>query len=438
MDRITHIVEFVRQRLSDVEFTKQNTRVPAEKSLNGTDEPVWDDLSLSSGYPGVSLAYVGGAAVDRRRLMQAHAYLATAATAVNEQARSGRATAAGMYMGSGALAFATLAAHQAGGGYAKALESLDNAVAREARRIAESISASPMISLADIDITRGLSGMGRYLLARYRTDDLRTVLSYFVELSKDREIDGVQVPGWWASGGPILGPAPDEFQSGHLNLGLAHGICGPLALLSLAHRAGITVEGHEAAIEYIVRTILDQALTDEWGMYWPNVVSLDDWRARADTDMTGKRARTRPSWCYGVAGISRSLQLAAHALGRAEWRAVAKKSLISLTAIPLDDLGFDDASFCHGWAGLLHIVRMCNQEYADERLEKYTHALARRVVELFDEDAPFAFRGSMLNVPMGVDSSGLLEGATGIALALELYAEGAPAGAGLDVCTLMG
>lgn len=39
------------------------------------------------------------------------------------------------------------------------------------------------------------------------------------------------------------------FAGGHADLGLAHDITGPLALLARAMRRGITVEGQAAAIE---------------------------------------------------------------------------------------------------------------------------------------------------------------------------------------------
>ena len=52
---------------------------------------------------------------------------------------------------------------------------------------------------------------------------------------------------WWSGTGPASTPDP-AWPTGHLNLGMAHGIAGILALLSAAMRVGIRVEGHTEAV----------------------------------------------------------------------------------------------------------------------------------------------------------------------------------------------
>jgi len=68
------------------------------------------------------------------------------------------------------------------------------------------------------------------------------------------------VPGWWSGNAPNDQLSP-QWPGGHGNLGLAHGIAGPLALLSTAMRRGITVTGQRNAAGRICAW-LDQWRTD--------------------------------------------------------------------------------------------------------------------------------------------------------------------------------
>src|SRR5205823_11942430 len=101
---------------------------------------------------------------------------------------------------------------------------------------------------------------------------LGEVLAYLVRLTEPLNVDGAVLPGWWTGNAPNDEPSPD-WPGGHGNLGIAHGIAGPLAFLSLAARCGIEVSGQTEAIERICAW-LDQwrtgAGTHAW---WPELVS---------------------------------------------------------------------------------------------------------------------------------------------------------------------
>lgn len=77
---------------------------------------------------------------------------------------------------------------------------------------------------------------------------------------------------------PPSGQPAHRFRGGHADLGMAHGISGPLALLALAMRQGITVDGHASAMHRICHWL------DAWpqeapaGPWWPERVSLGELR----------------------------------------------------------------------------------------------------------------------------------------------------------------
>ncbi|WP_318782514.1 lanthionine synthetase LanC family protein [Nonomuraea africana] len=96
-------------------------------------------------------------------------------------------------------------------------------------------------TLAEFDLIRGLTGLGALLLTRPGSPPplLHEVLTHLVTLAGLAEADSRGLPGWWSPDSPTH----EEIAGGHANNGVAHGIAGPLALLSLAAHRDILVEG---------------------------------------------------------------------------------------------------------------------------------------------------------------------------------------------------
>ncbi|GAA4635325.1 lanthionine synthetase C family protein [Actinoallomurus vinaceus] len=411
-ERARAVADRLLDRFADPDATVAACRIPADQSDDGRAWPLWEDLALSNGYPGVALALSGTVLRDKRQAAIAHRHLARAMAAVENAGES----CYGIYGGAGAVAFATLAAHRQTGGYVSALRGLDAYVRRLVRVTLPSATDGPARTNAEFEVVRGVSGAGRYLLARGDecAGELELVLSYLVSMAcGEVPHQGHKVPRWWT----LAAPRSDleaRLPGGHLNLGLSHGVAGPLALLSLAWEAGRVVEGHQEAIERIVGLLRDRRSEDEYGVYWPGFVSLHEWaEGRADPG-----TRPRPSWCYGVPGVSRAVQLAALALGRDDWHDLARASVLAFLASPRDRWNIDDTALCHGWSGLLHLLGLLNRHIDDERLTRARDEIVDVIVARFDEDLPFGLRFTA-----GADSPGFLEGSGGVALALDAYAE---------------
>lgn len=189
------------------------------------------------------------------------------------------------------------------------------------------------------------------------------------------------------------------FADGHANIGMAHGITGPLALLALAMRHGITVTGHTAALERIC------AWLDTWqqphpaGPWWPY------WITRAHTEGQAPAGPGRPSWCYGTPGVARAQQLAALALGDTDRARRAEHALLGCLADPNQRNRLDEPGLCHGLAGLLQTTwRMAHDSDAAD-LAAYLPALRS---ELLAQPPP--------------GSPEFLTGAAGVALTLHTCA----------------
>ncbi|MFD7906172.1 lanthionine synthetase C family protein [Kitasatospora sp. NPDC059747] len=409
--------------LQVLELLRSWERAATGTSVSGTfapgsiDERIWSPLSLANGFTGVSLLFSEYAAVDRSYLPVAHAYFEQAKRYVTKQDLNHP----GLYHGIGSLALAVNSAHRAVGGYRSALDSLDSAMRAGSGTILSGVTPGISSTFRTFDVISGLSGVGRYFLGRPSTENvesLRAILDYLVALTGTTWADGTELPRWWVQHHPRAFTPDPKPRDGHGNFGLAHGISGPLTLLAAAHQAGITVARQEEAIRSYSDTLLSWARRDEFGVFWPHIATFEEFTGG---NPVRHAHRGRPSWCYGEPGVSYALMLAGTTLGIEEYRAAARESVQGLLAAPLDDLGLSDSGICHGWAGLMHLLRKF-EGLGIPQLSDAVDSLAGRIISQFDPSHPFGFQFSVLDPKVKVNSPGFLDGAAGVALALHSYA----------------
>lgn len=65
----------ILDRLADPAATVAATRIPAQAADDGVAEPIWAELTLGSGSPGLALAFAGASRDAARQVPRAHAYL---------------------------------------------------------------------------------------------------------------------------------------------------------------------------------------------------------------------------------------------------------------------------------------------------------------------------------------------------------------------------
>ncbi|MEU9609500.1 lanthionine synthetase C family protein [Streptomyces sp. NPDC048057] len=328
---------------------------------------------------------------------------------------------ASLFFGAPAVAFAL---HTAAGGtdrYARALSTLDAAVATVTdRRLALAnarIDRSVRPRAAEFDVLYGLTGLGAYWLRRDpRGSRLPEVLAYLVRLTRPLPGHPDRLPGWWVGHGPTVSSSDGfAFTDGHANVGMAHGIAGPLSLLALAMRQGITVDGHAEAIGRICAWL--DAIRGEGalGFWWPRWLTLPEHRVGS----VAGSGSPPPSWCYGSSGLARAQQLAALAVGDAERQRMAEGVLVRAFTEPAHLAGVQDAGLCHGTAGLLQIARRAAQDAPPGAFA-----------------APIARLHSLLLEQEPARTEGFLGGPTGVALALATAPTAVPT-SDWDTCLLI-
>lgn len=360
--------------------------------------PDWNQ-SLARGAAGVALLHITRAHTGTTGWGTAHQWVA----AMIRSPVVADPNACGLFRGAPAVAFALrMANHSA---CAAALATLDgHIIALTQQRLnqaRERIERGHLPHLGEFDLVNGLTGIGVYLLHRRDGEGLlRKILSYLVRLIVEQVIvDGQRLPGWWTSHGPN-DRLSDLWPGGHGNLGLAHGISGPLALLAIAMKLGITVPGHIESIDRICSEL------DQWRCgtserpWWPGMISPAEW----ETQAVQQPGPQRPSWCYGTPGITRAQQLAALALGDRRRQHQAEATLAGCVTDEEQLAQLSDTGICHGWAGLVQTTRRATADAGPDS------ALAALLPDLYIR---FEQR---LHHQQQVTGAGLLEGAAGIAL----------------------
>ncbi|HEX7303789.1 lanthionine synthetase C family protein [Lentzea sp.] len=384
---------------------------PAGVSLGGGDWP-HHPMSLADGYCGLAVLFARLSDGTPELRKAAHGHLAAAA-------RAGRPHAEGLYDGLPSLGFAARSIARADGDYRGMLTRIDPHVLRLAENVlhaeeARLLTGAPGARMACYDVTSGLSGVGRYLLAcgAQARPVLEEVLGYLVRLTDPVRVRGHRVPGWWTPD-PSLLADPVAHPGGHFNLGMAHGVAGPLALLSLCHDQDVVVEGQAEAVHRIATWLLCRRGVDEHGPYWPALVPFGHEVAGTVDGLPPSRI----AWCYGAPGVARALQLAAAALDEPAWAEEAKSTLRAAFRRPREQWGIRDASLCHGSAGVLHTTALVLGRDADVLPELCDHLLAQRD------------RHTVVTVPP--DRPGFLDGTAGTLLALHDHLTDDPSPASL-------
>ncbi len=346
------------------------------------------------------------------------------AKAMTSQPITADPASANLYRGAPAVAYTLhTAGHRA---YARALTELNAEtvaiVAHRLRAAHRRMDKGLPPRLREYDLISGLTGLGAYLLHRDVDQALGAVLRYLVRLlTEPLAVNGHQVPGWWAATGPNGTPDTGEFAHGHANVGLAHGVAGPLALLALARRAGHTVTGQDDALAAGITHLTTWAQPLKGGgTGWPECLPLDAYQRGPEPDA----APTRASWCYGTPGIARALQLAALALNDDTARRLAEHTALQAATDPRHTGQITDTSLCHGWAGLLLTTERIAADAAQPDLHDALPALRDRLTtETQHHPAP--------------EHTGLLTGNAGVLLTLHTLTTTRPVDPEWKTCLLL-
>ncbi|MFH8466024.1 lanthionine synthetase C family protein [Streptomyces sp. NPDC017991] len=392
------------------------TAALSQPSTPPKDEP-WAGQSLATGAAGIALFHIEQAATGQATWHSAHRWIG--------QAAAGEITATdstGLYLGAPAIAFILQSVPDSVEHlYRDARTALHSHVVNLAhRRVGSALARmyrGAHANFAEYDTFYGLTGIGAYLLRTApNSDAMEKVLRYLVSLTHPLDCDGHSTLGWWVDHDMRR---TDRLPGGHGNLGVAHGITGPLLLLAQAHRRGIQVDGQAEAIRAICDHLDTWRQESDTGPWWPEHLTLTDLK----TGRPHQHGPARPSWCYGTPGIARAGQLAGIALGDSALQRMYENALHQCLSDPVQLARITDGGLCHGWPGLYQTVFRAAHDAGTPHLAAQLPALRKNLVAHAR--------------PAAGDGPGLLEGDAGYALALTTVAADRPPITGWDACLLI-
>ncbi|MGH3693304.1 MAG: lanthionine synthetase C family protein [Pseudonocardiaceae bacterium] len=373
--------------------------------------------SLAGGAAGIALLHIERARAGHGDWTTAHAWLSAA---VRDDLSAG--PNANLFFGAPTLAFVTHAAADRPGKLARALADLDASTAAVIRRRLHEaharIDRGDRPSSAEFDLIRGLAGLGAYHLQRNPHHDITAaVLSYLVRLTEPLPGRTDGLPGWWTDLAPT-GHASPDFPGGHGNVGMSHGIAGPLALLSLALRRGVVVDRHTDAITRICTWLDTWQQEHPAGPWWPGFITLE----QVHKGHVGQYRHQRPSWCYGTPGLARAQQLAGLATGDTARQDTAETAMLGCLRDPAQLDRIIDSGLCHGMAGLFQTAwRMAADAHTPDLATELPRLAARLLTQL--RSAP--------------EDTEFLDGHAGVALALHTAGTNTAPLAHWDACLLL-
>jgi hypothetical protein len=370
----------------------------------------WRAPSVAQGHAGLAVLF---GALDTTYPQQGwdrlgHEHLSIAAHAAADTP----GLPASLFCGSAGLGFAALGLSRGGERYTRLLASVDDAVAARVRFLAGRLGdGSSGRAVREFDLISGLSGVGAYLLAR-ASDAARALLPTVLSALAGLIVAEQNPPAWHTPVTVLESPEQRErYPEGNLNCGLAHGLPGPLALLSLAALDGHRTALGEAAIGRAAGWLLAHHVTDAWGVNWPDAVPV----VAAGDPPPHHLGRT--TWCYGAPGIARALWLAGRALDDECYRAFAVRAMADAVRKPSAARGLTSVTYCHGTAGLLHIVSTFARDTGLPIFRTAAHDLLDEVLGGYEPDSLLGYVSLEPDLRR-VDQPGLLDGAPGVALAL--------------------
>lgn len=418
----------IAKRIEDPNIIESIMSDPAQRNPDPIfpHPPSWNDVALGGGYAGLLLFF---SVLQQKGLLETrqehliHRFVLK----IKEIVEAHGLKSLSLFSGVTGICFSMQQASLGGTRYQSMIKSLQEFLFNNIETVyftplREDIKQGRSSASTLHDVVQGLSGIGRYALENLsdpRFYELaEKIIVHLIARIQPFLLNGYKIPGWYLSeNDPIhlgsQGPIRLNF-----NLGLAHGVTGILALFSLASLKGLEVNGQLEAIRLIADWIRSKSFVKDGVTQWSDAVT---WEEEVGKIPQRKEARRRPAWCYGSLGISRSLFLAAKALGDQELRSFALTAFRQIFSGKQTDWEIVSPSLCHGMAGFLLITHEMAQEEGGEDLSVKVDMLKQSLLNFYNTDFPFGFKSvqyTKKGIAVQVNDPGFLEGTAGILLTL--------------------
>jgi len=407
-------------RLADLSYIETESKKNEIEYQNaGPIVQTLSPLTLSHGYPALCILFTNLGITDKNNnwIEYSHKYIQQMVTLIREEGIYGSS----LFSGTAGIALAVRIASMEGAYYSKLQNSLDTFLYQQLDEVLSNLKSKTNYHMFDYDAIEGLAGIANYLFMinnnAMSEEYLKRILTYFVSLSGYKEFLGRNIPKWHIHNEFLFSDnEKNSYRNGILNVGLSHGISGPLIILSKAYKRRIIVDGHRDAIKRITEDIIK--LKNHNDNNWTGMIDAEYYINSNDIlDLP-----TRSAWCYGTPGTAFALLTAAEALNDNELAEIAKKAMKDLIG---NEQQVFSPSFCHGYAGIAYLYKRFFEKTNTKEFYEESIRLKEKTKEFFNEKNPFGFYDieAKDNSLLKLNSIGLLQGVSGILLTLLAFEE---------------
>ncbi|CCC88469.1 TPA: lanthionine synthetase C family protein [Staphylococcus aureus] len=371
-------------------------------SKASTETDYFEPVTLSHGIPGLILfldAYQKAYNTNTEQIV--HKYIMKLAPYLQKHQYNHS-----LFGGLSGIAFSMDIASQNGRNYQNILNNIDEVIVNEIENKMDQILQEPLNPL-NYDTISGLAGIGRYLLNRVDANAtnvkaLKSILTYFKDIQYSQ--NSWVVP----QESQFLESDKNYFTEGNINLGLAHGVLGPMSLFALCVIKGITIENHQHILKDMYKFIVDEKFCCN-----------DRWLQRYDLISERNHFNyIRNGWCYGNTGVMTTLFLIGQALQDDEIIQTSKK--VMLQVVNDKEKNLISPTICHGLSSQILMLTTMNLHFESNVVSDYINELINKLISHYKENHLVNFIDINENQE-GVFKSqkvGLLEGELGVYLTL--------------------
>ncbi|MEK3731964.1 MULTISPECIES: lanthionine synthetase C family protein [Paenibacillus] len=390
-EQSVRISRSIAERVANLSYIESIVKKPENMSPSRGDAP-WNPASLADGIPGIWVLFAEWDHLEPekewRMLIHQHVLSLTKDLTFSTPNLS-------LFAGITGLSYGLLLASDNRTHYRQAMTNLNHYIVRH---LATTILEASQWNA--LEVVNGLSGAGRYILECSQDEGIRDIADLFFSMLIAEASSCME---------DISCSRTEVVQ-----LGVAHGLAGILALFTTALHKGFEVDGLQAVIHNIADYLAKHVRRDRFGLYWP--ISSERHFSLNDGE---EESREIEGWCHGTLGIAVTLLRTGLICDNDHWKAIAQEAAGSVFKLGDYELNSMTSSFCHGLAGLLQLSNSIYALCGSKDAALFSDIVADKLVNRYDESVPFGYQDMEDRVLL--DSPGLLQGAVGIALSLLEY-----------------
>lgn len=269
------------------------------------------------------------------------------------------------------------------------------------------------------DLMKGVSGCVSYIIQYMDKQDITVPLEFLMSISKKRNFNGIEVPGWFIKPENItVKDYLEMYNEGYINYSLSHGIGGVFATLDLAYRNGYEHNKIKDVIKDIFNEYVNISEMTSVNLQ-TGIINFREYGVKKVQSY-----KERQSWCYGSASILYHMIQAANALNDEFMIRTSSRMLVN---IHNGHLGLFSPVICHGYSGTMTVFRKLFMYLNDSDFEKIMLILLDKTLNSFDYKYKYGFVDTIYKPINGKinktieEKQDFLTGTSGIILALMAF-----------------